>query len=128
MKRLFIREDARNQNPAIEEVLWDGKRWPEDEIKVERCEKDACKKHRVELRAPGASERALDPFGERVDEFVVFQFYATGGTFEDDVRILEDPETTWRARKEDQGKRITFWFVVRDDRGGVGWTSRVLSL
>lgn len=129
MKRLFVRDDEeRNQNPVIQEVLWDGEPWPEGEVKVERCVEGACKKHRVEPRAPDAVERGLDTFGKRVDELVVLQFYATGGTFEDDVRVLEEPETTWRARKEDLGKQVTFWFVIRDDRGGASWTSRVLSL
>jgi hypothetical protein len=128
VKRLFVRDDERNHNPVIQQVLWDGEPWPEHEVKVERCERGACKKHRVELRAPDAVERGRDTFGQQVDELVVLQFYATGGSFEDDVRVLEEAETTWRARKSDLGTQVTFWFVIRDDRGGVSWTSRVLNL
>jgi hypothetical protein len=125
MKRVFVRGEGRNQNPVIEEVRWDGEPWPEEELKIERCGAD-CKKHKVEVRAPGAQERSTDEFGESVVEQVVAQFYASGGTFDEDVRILDEAHTRWRARKEDIGQLIRFWFVVRDDRGGVTWTSREL--
>jgi hypothetical protein len=54
------------------------------------------------------------------------QYYATEGLFKDEVRIAKDPETHFVARTAAIGRELTFWFVVRDDRGGVSWTERRL--
>lgn len=126
MKRVFVRESAENHNPAIEMVLWDGERWPEGEEREARCDADGkkCKKHKLEVRAPDAEERRTDAEGNPVVEQVIAQFYGTGGTFEDDVRTLDEPDTTWQPRPEDREKLLTLWFVVRDDRGGVSWVER----
>ncbi|MEY4549686.1 MAG: hypothetical protein RL685_5881, partial [Pseudomonadota bacterium] len=52
----------------------------------------------------------------------------TDGIFEDEVRIAEEPETTWVARSGSSGSTVTLWFVARDDRGGVSWTTRRVSV
>jgi len=134
LKRINVREPSENENPAIAEVLWDGAPWPEDEIKLDACERtkngacDAWTEHTVEVRAPGASEQSVDRDRNPVTEQAVVQMYATGGEFEDDVRLVDTAKTTWRARREDAGGMITFWFVVRDDRGGVSWVTRRISI
>jgi len=126
MKRIFIRGRDENHNPQIEMVLWDGERWPEGELREARCDSDGrrCRKHRLEVRAPGAEESATDVDGRGIREQVVAQFYATGGTFEDEVRVIDEADTTWQPRAEDRGQTLRLWFVVRDDRGGVTWTER----
>jgi len=134
LKRIPLRATALNENPVIEEVLWDGAPWPADEIKLDACERTnegACAswvEHTVEVRAPGAAETSVDRDEQPVTEQAVVQLYATGGEFEDDVRVADDATTTWQARREDAGGLVTFWFVVRDDRGGVSWVSRRLSV
>ncbi|MFT3923730.1 MAG: hypothetical protein QM778_14455 [Myxococcales bacterium] len=126
MKRVFVRDHDENHNPQIEMVLWDGERWPEGELREAGCDADGkkCKKHKLEVRAPDAQERATDVDGRSIQEQAVTQFYATGGTFEDDVRVVDEADTTWQPRAEDRGQVLTLWFVVRDDRGGVTWTER----
>jgi hypothetical protein len=125
MKRVYVSEEGENHNPMIDMVLWDGERWPDDEVREAHCDEHGkCKKHTIELRAPDAEEHGLDAAGVSISEQVVVQFYATGGTFEDDVRTLADPDTTWKPRDEDRGKELDFWFEIRDDRGGVSWVAR----
>jgi hypothetical protein len=58
----------------------------------------------------------------------VVQYYGTDGLFENAVRISAKPETGFAARKDDHGKTITLWFVLRDDRGGVSWATRKLTV
>jgi hypothetical protein len=65
----------------------------------------------------------LDAEQKPITEIAVTQWYATGGTFADDVRVFDRATSAWHARDEDAGRLISFWFVVRDDRGGVTWTS-----
>lgn len=126
IKRIFVHEERIHRNPQIEMILWNGERWPEGEEREARCENDGkkCKKVVLELRARDSEERATDAEGQPVVEHKVVQFYATGGTFEDDVRAIEEPDTTWRPRLEDRGERLTMWIVLRDDRGGVSWSER----
>jgi hypothetical protein len=133
LKRVYVRDPALNKNPAIAEVLWDGSPWPEGELRRDVCARGtegSCaswSEHTVELHAPGAVEQSLDREQRPITEQVVAQFYATAGKFDADARVIEKPSTTWRARAQDRG-RVTLWFVVRDDRGGVSWTTRELEL
>lgn len=134
LKRINLRDSSENQNPEIAEVLWDGVPWPEDEIKLDVCKKtkdgacDEWTEHTIEVPAPGASEASVDRDRNPITEQAVVQFYATGGEFEDDVRIVDSATTKWQARREDAGGMLTFWFVVRDDRGGVSWVTRRASV
>jgi hypothetical protein len=134
MKRVFVRELDRNQNPVIASVLFDGVEWPADEVKqVDACdsddnEYDDCPKslrHQLAAYATAESfEAGRDEHGRAFSEQVVVQYYATEGIFKDDTRIGEEPETGWVARKLAAGKELTLWFVIRDDRGGAAWTTR----
>ncbi len=134
MKRLFVRAQDRNENPVIERVTFEGRDWPEDEIpEVDACNEDgnrfddcSAKLTRKMAAIPRAVdfENGTDEFGRNFDEQLVVQYYATEGLFENEVRIGEAPETSWVARKRASGSEVRFWFVVRDDRGGVTWTTR----
>jgi hypothetical protein len=130
LKRIYTRDPALNDNPIITGVLWDGEPWAEGEIKQDSCKKPgagACSEgveHKLAAQAPAAAQASTDAKGLAIKEVAVVQYYATAGKFEDEVRFFDAPETKWHARKEDAGKLVTFWFVVRDDRGGVSWTSR----
>jgi len=133
VKRLFLRETEVNQNPTIDNVLFDGEVWPSDDVKeVDGCISDDylyddCKNTGHEISAvvsPDSFEAGSDEFGRNFSENLVVQHYNTDGMFEDEVRLANDAETHWSARSGSSGTTVTLWFVVRDDRGGVSWTTR----
>ena len=133
VKRIFVRENRQNANPGIAEVSWDGAPWPEGERRQTRACKnntntiddcDGGEKHRLGVTlAPGA-ESGTDELGHTFHEEVILQYYATEGTFEFEILTPDGPSNHWAARKAAAGTTQTLWFVARDDRGGVGWTSR----
>jgi hypothetical protein len=133
VKRVFFAGQTPNQNPEIRALSWDGEPWLSDEIKqVAPCDRDTddiaeCAKefrHALAVRAPDAAQSFVDAQGNDAIEHVVAQFYATGGTFEYDVRTLDSAESEFVARKSDAGKLLTLHVVVRDSRGGVSWETR----
>jgi hypothetical protein len=134
LKRIQVRSKDRNQNPQIEQVTFDGLDWPEDEIKeVIPCDTDkndysVCAentKHKIAARPTAASvESGQSEFGVDFTEQVIIEYYATEGLFEYEIKIADDPQTGWAARKAASGKDLTLWMVVHDDRGGATWTER----
>ena len=134
LKRIQVRSSDRNENPRIEQVLFDGAEWPEDEVKVVLpCDTDdndykPCAdntKHKIGARPTAASvESGRSEFGSDFSEKVIIAYYATEGVFENDVKIAAEPETGWAARKAASGKDLTLWMVVHDDRGGATWVER----
>jgi hypothetical protein len=134
MKRVFVRAKDRNENPEIARVTWDGKDWPDALVPtVSACGKqtnnvDDCDgklRHRVKVEAtPGSVESGTDETGEAFHEQLVVQYYAEDGTFSDDVRVADSPETEWVATPHARGNTVHFWLVLRDDRGGVTWAER----
>ncbi|MBN9166344.1 MAG: hypothetical protein BGO98_27410 [Myxococcales bacterium 68-20] len=133
VKRIYLYSRDKNQNPAIADVTWDGASWPEGEIKEARvCDFDSnsfedCKgeRHEISVNAvPATAETGTSEYGTPFREDVVIQHYATEGVFEYDVKTLAQPKTRWAARARSRGQTITMWFVIRDNRGGVTWTSR----
>ncbi len=131
VKRVFLREKDRNQNPVIAKVNWDGVEWPEGEIKevspcgsstenrYDRC--DGGEKHVVAaILGAGVRETGTDELGNPFTEDVVVQYYATEGT----VRVRRADRRTPRRpagwpESRTSGKTVTLWFVARDNRGGV---------
>jgi hypothetical protein len=133
IKRLFLRETEVNQNPVIDNILFDGETWLSDDVKeVDGCvtddfDSDDCKDTSHKLAAvvsPDSFEAGNDEFGRNFTEQLVVQHYTTDGIFEDEVRLADDPETKWTARNSSSGNTVSLWFVVHDDRGGVSWTTR----
>jgi hypothetical protein len=134
VKRVYIRETDRNQNPVIASVSFDGEPWPEDEVKeVDSCDTDDftfddCKgkgEHRIAANlSPESFESGTDEFGRAFAEDLIIQHYATEGIFEDEIRVAELPETRWVARRSASGQELRLWFVARDDRGGVTLVER----
>ncbi|HEU4408600.1 MAG TPA: hypothetical protein VFS43_25285, partial [Polyangiaceae bacterium] len=115
-----------------EGLSWEGADWPEglvpevDACDVEGNDFDACDAslaRRISL-ALGPAERGVDELGVAFDEGQIVQFYATEGIFEDEVRAAPSTSTRWVARRASKNRVVTFWFVARDDRGGVGWVRR----
>ena len=134
IKRVFLRETERNQNPVIESVLFDGEAWAEDDVKeVDGCTSeehvyDDCPgavRHRIQaVLTPDSFEAGSDEFGRGFDEEVIVQHYTESGIVEDEVRIGEESETGWVARASASGSELSVWFIARDDRGGVAWAER----
>lgn len=139
IKRIFIRAHDRNENPAIERVLWDGEPWPETEPReAVNCAKDTyaiddCAEslqHRIAVEVT-PSERGRDELGAAFEEQTIVQFYSTHGVFRDQVRIAEDADNRWVAQfgdEADDSDEATLWLIARDDRGGVSWTTRSVRL
>ena len=134
VKRIFVRETDKNQNPSILSVTFDGEPWAEDDVKeVDFCETDDftfddCEgkgDHRIAAQVtPESFEAGTDEFGRDFAEELVVQHYATDGIFEYEVRIAELPETRFVARSVASGQELRLWFVARDDRGGVTLAER----
>lgn len=131
MKRMFVRERDRNQNPTIEALRWDGEPWAEDEIKeVDACAADkadvddcpGAARHRISVQT-SAPERGQGERDVPFEEQQVVQFYSTHGLFSAETRISSEADISWAAQRGDD-PIATFWFVVRDDRGGVDWQNR----
>jgi hypothetical protein len=135
IKRISVRETDRNQNPTISGVTFDGAGWGEGEVKSipRTCDDDkwdyaGCPddtKHQLTVQLPeGTVESGKDELGGEFGEQVVVQYYATEGFFEHEIKIAAQTKNGYVARKQAAGNLVTFWFVVRDNRGGVSWTSR----
>jgi hypothetical protein len=135
IKRLTVRESDRNQNPVIDGVTFDGEAWAEGDVKqvTRTCDTDEwtydtcddASKHQIALQLPeGTVESGRDELGKEFQEEVIAQYYATEGIFENEVKVSTETKNGWVARKRAAGELLTFWFVVRDNRGGVSWTTR----
>lgn len=138
IKRVMLRQRDRNDNPRIEAITWDGEPWPEDETRrAKLCEADsyaiddcaAALQHQIYVQID-AGEHGRDELGGSFSEQVIVQAYSTHGVFRDPVRIGQDADNRWVAqhRPGDDPALATLWFVARDDRGGVSWTSRHVEL
>ncbi len=138
VKRVYVRAKDKNQNPTIAKVTWDGADWPETEVKtMAACDSatsnrfDECdgESHSMSIvPAEGAAERGVDELGGTFEEKLLAQYYSTEGIFEYQAKDGVRSTTAFKARKGASGKTLTLWFVVRDDRGGVGWTSRKIAV
>jgi hypothetical protein len=136
LKRVQLRSTDRNENPVIEQVTFDGEPWPEDEVKtVSACDTDGddytkcpdATRHQISAIPSAASRQSgRTEFGGDFTESVIVQYYATEGIFEYEIKVIEEPETHWAARKFASGKDLTLWMVLHDDRGGATWTQRTV--
>jgi hypothetical protein len=135
VKRIYVKTSDRNQNPSVGTVTWDGLPWAEGDVKeVSPCKNDPAvaiddcdsgEKHALSVEIPpDASESGTSEAGDPFHEDVVVQYYGTEGLFQFDARTAATPSTEWVARAAAAGKEQTLWFVVRENRGGVSWTSR----
>lgn len=134
IKRVFLRETDTNDNPVIESITFDGEDWPEAELKeVDACDTDEftfddCEgkgDHRIAaVLSPSSFQSGVDEFGRDFTEQLIVQHYTTDGIFKDEIRVGADSETQWVARSGSAGSEQKLWFVARDDRGGVAWAER----
>ena len=122
-----------NQNPFIPELLIDGAAWSASgPIALEGRQS-----HTVSpVLVPGAEERYQRPqfAGGSLSfrESWRYNFFATAGGFspfgsggQSNVTGSKNPtESVWAPRTEDGAGRVNYFVVVRDGRGGEGWTVR----
>ena len=80
------------------------------------------------MPTPDSFEAGQDEFGRAFAEQVVIQYYATDGIFEHEVKLGSAPNNGWVARSSASGQTLSIWFVVRDDRGGVSWATRQVTV
>lgn len=134
MKRIFVRNTDRNQNPTIANITFDHADWPENEVKtLTPCDTtgndytpcSGLSKHQIGAHITADStESGTDEFGTPFTEQLIVDYYATEGIFQNDVRIASDPETGYAARTQSSTQDLTLWFIIHDNRGGTTWTTR----
>jgi hypothetical protein len=81
--------------------------------------------------APGSAEEyplAAGGQSGTVTEILRVSWFATGGSFSEDVTGGTKLDTDWRADKHlpPTGGTVDLWAVGRDERGGVDWVHRTL--
>ena len=144
--QIFVFEDGRmNANPAVRGLQVDGETLPADEVlSVETCpitleerQKSGCAA-RDEFTECGALDidvdvpeeaaeddpGATDVDGNQLSEVLWVSYFATGGQFENDLKLVSDASTglvadrstRWVAPEEPG--LYSIWAVVRDNRGG----------
>lgn len=135
MKRIVVTDLARNANPTIAAMAFDGVRaWDEStELGITKtCDADdvadcpSSTLHLVEaIAAPGSAETSLG----RQEDLVAF-FYVSAGDVQDEFARESGGSfsTVLAPTRVAAGRTITIWTVLRDDRGGVDWTTRTLRL
>jgi hypothetical protein len=120
-----------NQNPALEKITADGKPIPGSDWEVPAGEE-------VKL-LPAAREGDDEPYWvntftggtRRLDEYVSYAFFVTSGKLKNATtggpptvfakkKSVEDLTSTWTPLETGDA---TVWVIVRDDRGGVSWSS-----
>jgi hypothetical protein len=75
--------------------------------------------------SPASYEQYVDGLsGETITEEPIVMWYSSDGEFENLMSGRNYPDNTWRspALDEDEDeRRVDFWFVVLDLRGGIDW-------
>lgn len=138
MKRITVIDIARNQNPEMAKIFWDGGGSEPEIPPFDPCtDEKTCLSHTIDIfPADGAAETYPDPLdlkSTRTEDLVMF-FFATDGKMQDEVVRLADPDgrgmrftTRFEPLDIDPKKPIDFWFVLRDDRGGMSFAHRTMS-
>jgi hypothetical protein len=138
VKRILPRLTDRNANPIIDRVTFDGQPWEAGEVKTigacasatenryDRCHGES---HALSVEPTVDSfEAGVDEFSTPFTEQLLVSYYATDGLFDGTVRDAAAPVSRFKARAGARGRRVTLWFAIRDDRGGVAFTERVLEV
>lgn len=140
MKRITVLPGGiRNQNPEIDSIFVGGRGTLPEIPPIDTCPDaktvDDCNNAlAIDVFAKdGAAETYPDPLDlkqTKTEDLVMF-FYASQGAMGDEVVRLSDPDgagsrfkTSWAPVAIDTTKPIEFWFVLRDDRGGMSFERR----
>lgn len=137
--------DRQNRNPTLGDtpILLGGKPWPaatpaELAAPCTAADLTAASGEKLELGVElDASDRdAVDDDSELTPPFepLLFSHFATHGRLSRPLSVVEGDASElslsvpWRAPKDAAGERVRFYFVIRDGRGGVDWSTRTLCL
>jgi hypothetical protein len=130
VRHVYVRTRDRNANPVVAALDWNDGGWPEGQpTQAPACDVSddvfgdcPASDQQISLQAgPGAVETGTDQFGMPFSEQLVVQYYSTEGSFQQEDRTLETPATGWEPGA---AGTVMVVAVLRDDRGGVGWTTR----
>ncbi len=129
-KRITVLRGLRNANPVIARLRVDGLIWPETEERtLKACDVKSVSGCAVEgqhgLQLDVTKESVETYFGQ-TEDVVVFFFTSQGELRDEFARPDADGATLTVVAldKPDRARSELLWFVVRDDRGGVSFTSR----
>jgi hypothetical protein len=134
VRHVYVRTRDRNANPVIAALDWNDAGWPEgDTTQAPACDASngvfgncPASDQQISLQAEASAvESGTDQFGMPFTEQLVIQFYSTEGSFQAEDRALETPVTGWEPGPTGTA---TVFAVLRDDRGGVGWTTRTVEV
>jgi hypothetical protein len=143
MKRITVLDGIRNENPLIDKIFVGGGGSLPEIPPIEPCPAgvqpvDCAQALAIDVfPKPNAAETYPDPLDlrqTRTEDVVLFSF-ASQGDFNDEVVRAADPDgqgmrfkTSWAPVAIDPSKPIEFWFVLRDDRGGMSFEKRTATL
>jgi len=131
-KRITVVSGVRNKNPDIARVFFDRHRWDDGfPMEIDPCppgdlsQCPADKEHALDVElVDGAAEM----FAGRTEDVVTFFLVSQGSLRDEVVRSTDVYETIWAPTNIDASRSIEFWFVVRDDRGGVSFAHRTANV
>ncbi len=132
--RVYAYDDKTNANPVIDGLTFDGKPLGPEGIVVDRCTKEKfkeCETKKLGALVPDASWEPNDlskgSDGQAVREQLWATFHSTIGRFDNELRLLFDPQAG-RVGESENELRIPkepgaglVWVIVRDNRGGAAW-------
>jgi hypothetical protein len=138
---LYVYDDQRNANPVLNDLLMDWPAHPEIQngkrdgasVAIPPCLPGAsCPTYdlKVDFPLPHVAEKDTGSGSDNLDEQMWVAYYATGGSFDHPLRLVNDAVQHWN---EDNGAKFTapaetgpvrIWAVVHDNRGGVAWIER----
>ena len=138
---IYVYGDRRNANPIVGNLLLDGgpigsATGPAaNPPRIARCtssDSAGCPAHPIKVEIdPSSAEPdpgAVAVDGTQLREQLWVSFYATGGDFQSEVRLVNDARAGWN---DDNGTGwrvpstpgpVRLWGIVHDNRGGVAWT------
>lgn len=129
-KRITVLRGLRNANPKIARLRVDGLIWPETEERtLKACDVKAVSdcpiagQHTLQL---DITKDSVETYFGQTEDVVVF-FFTSQGVLRDEFARPDTDGATLTAvalNKPDRTRGELLWFVVRDDRGGVSFTSR----
>jgi hypothetical protein len=145
---VVVEQDGdRNHNPSLEDdpILLGGSSWvlPESPEALEPCAQVAGTSElpsisteertvELELTSEGDDREAT---AEEAGEYLLVSSYSTAGELDRTFSTVEwngadSISLEWAVPREapQEGRLVRFYFVSRDDRGGVDWTQRALCL
>ena len=129
-KRVTVVRGLRNHTPLLARLRVDGVIWPADEVRALRsCDAASvadCSgegQHALQLDVALAS---FEHYFGQTEDLVGFFFTSQGELRDDFLRPDADGTllTVLALDKPDAARPVLLWFVVRDDRGGMSFTSR----